>query len=85
MPAGRLIPCPLDRLKQRGVGQQPIQRGEICRQLPNLDRQPEIDQRLHLPTRQPKHPPSKSPDLQGNHLAQSGQNRPPDADYFRGK
>jgi hypothetical protein len=60
-----LIPRLRDRRQQRRIGQQHIQRRQIRRQLAHLDRQPHVKQRLHLTTRQTKHPPSKSPDLQG--------------------
>jgi hypothetical protein len=71
-----LSPRPLDRLQQRRVARQPVQRREIRRQLAHLDRQPQIEQRLHLPTRQPKHLPSKSPDLQGRY-SPSARTEPP--------
>ena len=71
-----LIPRPLHRPEQRRVGQQPVQRRQIRRQLANLDRQPQIKQRLHLTTRQTKHPPSKSPDLQAE-SSPPGRTEPP--------
>jgi hypothetical protein len=84
-PARWLIPRRLDRREQARIRQKPIEGRKIRRQFAHLDRQPEIKQRLHLPTRQPKHSPSKSPDLQAESSRHHRTDPDNDADYFRGK
>jgi signal transduction histidine kinase len=53
--ASRFGPRTLHRLKQRRITQQPVEHHQIARQLPHPRRQHLIEQRLHLPTRQPQH------------------------------
>jgi hypothetical protein len=77
------VPRRHDRLKQRRIAQQLIDRRQIRRQLGHLHRQPEIEQTLHLRPHQTKHLPSNQPICRMNRLNST---RPDGtADYFRGK
>ena len=75
MAASGLRPDLLDRRQQPPVDQQPVQRRQVPGQLMNLDRQQLVQQRLHLPTRQPQHPPSRVNRTAGFSLA-PGQTSP---------
>jgi hypothetical protein len=85
MPTGGLLAGLLDRRQQPRIGQQPVQRRQIRWQLADLDRQQPIEQRLHLPARQPQHPslPLPCPDGPNHPLTRNGMLLSPD--YFRGK
>ena len=50
------LPLLSDRRQQRRIAQQLIQPSKISRQLPHLDRERLIEQRLDLLTHQPQHP-----------------------------
>ena len=78
-PCRRPIPGARDRLEERRARKQSIERRQVTRQLAHLDRQPEVEQRLQLPTRQTKHPPLQITRFAGSILTLASDSMAPSA------
>jgi hypothetical protein len=77
-----------DRRQQHRIAQQLVQRRQILGQLPDLDRQRLVPQRLRLRGHQSQHYPLLSPEtrhMQGILVIRPDGTRPSAGYFFRGK